>query len=760
MKKYTLFAVFVFLAFIFNVPTGFSVIPQAHATDNVQDEIDAQAVSTFNSLYKSTFRVGMKKSNDVLFLQKFLKDQDYYFGKADGKYGKITARAVKDFADDNDITLNTAVVTTSTQSTTQPRLCPLGTSVTLIDPNNCKPIATDEIKTPKIISISQSSGVIGSPLTFYGSGFSSLNSSNYLTNDQFGVWFSNGQYSARVIGNEQNVNLNDNSFSFVIPSTVCPGKESATCSSNFSVSTPPGVYSVYLRGLQGSSNPINFVVSGNSIIKSTLIYDVNGDGQVTVADQQKLYNVVMGIDNVSAKSCDLNNDGQINIADLQLMINYLSGYTNPPVQGSTLVISAALNVKSSTMSQFIPVGSDGASNKTTAVYAFAPVGNASVTITEVKFSVNGANTINSIRFSDKTVAVVNGIAWFTGLSIPVQSPGMDVYAYPSYSGVGVNGVPSGSPSNIALEYVKYQNVNTSTTSTWCTGAMGSCTMVMTTGGIQSPVMILVGSKPTLQLVPSTANLTTGLVDIGHIVVSAGVNGNVKINTLPIVINAFNVNLVANSAFTLQDSNGTQIPAMFTVNQVNGGSVLVNINNGYVVPAGSSSTFKILAKVDSINGNASIALSLDKPGLFSWTDTAGSSSSEISSSNSAYFYNYPTNSVSIGGTGVVVPAQSITVLSPNGGETYKVGDTVSIKWRASGQTSANNSVGITIRDAAAFPYKIFLTQYGSNSVVNGQVSDSGVSSWTIPVNTPAGKYILYMNTSTGWDESDSSFSITQ
>lgn len=110
MKKYTLFAVFVFLAFIFNVFVGFGSIPSAHATDNVQDEIDSMAISKFNSLYKPTFKIGMKKSSDVRAIQQFLKDEDYYSGKVDGRYGKITARAIKDFADDNDVTLRTIMM--------------------------------------------------------------------------------------------------------------------------------------------------------------------------------------------------------------------------------------------------------------------------------------------------------------------------------------------------------------------------------------------------------------------------------------------------------------------------------------------------------------------------------------------------------------------------------------------------------------------------------------------------------------------------
>ena len=86
----------------------------------------------FNDLFKPNFKVGMK-GNEVKALQQLLKDEGYYFGKIDGKYGKITARAVKDFQDDNDINLNiaeaqpstpTSTSTSTTTTTTVPSLTP------------------------------------------------------------------------------------------------------------------------------------------------------------------------------------------------------------------------------------------------------------------------------------------------------------------------------------------------------------------------------------------------------------------------------------------------------------------------------------------------------------------------------------------------------------------------------------------------------------------------------------------------------------
>src|SRR3989344_6225834 len=67
------------------------------------DPSNDSSVAKFNTLFKSNFKIGAR-GDAVKGLQQFLKDEGYYFGKIDGKYGRITARAGKDFMEDNDIT--------------------------------------------------------------------------------------------------------------------------------------------------------------------------------------------------------------------------------------------------------------------------------------------------------------------------------------------------------------------------------------------------------------------------------------------------------------------------------------------------------------------------------------------------------------------------------------------------------------------------------------------------------------------------------
>lgn len=88
---------------LFNSTTGkpCSVVSADDGSGSSQDD-SSDSVAKFNELFKSNFKIGTR-GKDVKLLQQFLKDEGYYFGKVDGKYGRVTARAVKDFQEDNDI---------------------------------------------------------------------------------------------------------------------------------------------------------------------------------------------------------------------------------------------------------------------------------------------------------------------------------------------------------------------------------------------------------------------------------------------------------------------------------------------------------------------------------------------------------------------------------------------------------------------------------------------------------------------------------
>jgi hypothetical protein len=102
--------------------------------------------------------------------------------------------------------------------------------------------------------------------------------------------------------------------------------------------------------------------------------------------------------------------------------------------------------------------------------------------------------------------------------------------------------------------------------------------------------------------------------------------------------------------------------------------------------------------------------------------------------------------------------SITVLSPNGGEKFKLGDTINIRWTAS--NAKNIALSVDTPDG-------ILATYGtSGMIIDVLAPNTGNYSWTIPSDFQPGFYkidaTVPYDPSTGFsavDRSDSVFTIT-
>ncbi len=123
---------------------------------------------------------------------------------------------------------------------------------------------------------------------------------------------------------------------------------------------------------------------------------------------------------------------------------------------------------------------------------------------------------------------------------------------------------------------------------------------------------------------------------------------------------------------------------------------------------------------------------------------------------------PSNVVSTP-TPPVCEAPVTKVLSPNGGELYKQGDSVSIKWTAT-NLGSSNSVAISVYKARSdnnyygIAPDFGLTFY--NNVSGGVVQDEGSYTWTIPQNFTTGQYVVFVAGAKGtYDTSDAPFTIT-
>ena len=67
------------------------------------------------------------------------------------------------------------------------------------------------------------------------------------------------------------------------------------------------------------------VTFGVTITSSTIVGDVNGDGEVNVGDIVTVCNVMAGISTVDPQLADVNNDGEVNVGDIVTICNIMAG---------------------------------------------------------------------------------------------------------------------------------------------------------------------------------------------------------------------------------------------------------------------------------------------------------------------------------------------------------------------------------------------------------------------------------------------------
>ncbi len=106
--------------------------------------------------------------------------------------------------------------------------------------------------------------------------------------------------------------------------------------------------------------------------------------------------------------------------------------------------------------------------------------------------------------------------------------------------------------------------------------------------------------------------------------------------------------------------------------------------------------------------------------------------------------------------------SIQVISPNGGESFHVHESINVKWKTKNISSNDHNMHLVIANFYS-GQRYYLTGY--NDALNATVND-GNEYVTIPGNVPEGKYIVIVSrTGSGvgdydvFDESDTPFSIT-
>lgn len=326
-------------------------------------------------------------------------------------------------------------------------------------------------------------------------------------------------------------------------------------------------------------------------------------------------------------------------------------------QGVCAITTPTLAIASSTAPQYIAAGGNGAVDGTKMTLFVSPTAGTPV-ITELKFTQNGPGVITSVKVGNVTAPVVSGVAWLTGLNIPVSSGGTFIDAYISYAPVSVSGISSNTTSSIALTYVKYT----------CGGTTSTITPA-----VYAPTMTLVGSVPGLTVNNSSVNngLLIGAENkIGQVTVSANAKGNIKINDLVFNYNFGNFNALTLSNARIADGTTNIAGSSCGVSQItdvifcefstigntqaSGTNAVDTESNadfdGYVIAAGTSKTFSLYATVmGSTNGPGFVSTKLNQSG-FNWDDTAtttfvgdgfAANSSGGINLNGQLIYNFPT-----------------------------------------------------------------------------------------------------------------------
>ncbi|MFA6386835.1 MAG: peptidoglycan-binding protein [Candidatus Paceibacterota bacterium] len=205
-----------------------------------------------------------------------------------------------------------------------------------------------------------------------------------------------------------------------------------------------------------------------------------------------------------------------------------------------------------------------------------------------------------------------------------------------------------------------------------------------------------------------------------------------------------------------------------------------------VTGSAVSQYSTLIKWNSVSGasgynvykdnarNERVLLARTLQGTTVWYDTQAVCNTTYGYYVEAFKYNATSVPIGSGNISPKVSVQtpgcttlaSVQVLTPNGGEVYRVGNAVNISWRATGLTNQSNSVSVNVYAARADKdynsgksSAVFGITLG-NSVNGGVVSDTGSYAWTIPTYIPVGEYVVLVKSSftSNPDISDNPFSI--
>ncbi len=335
--------------------------------------------------------------------------------------------------------------------------------------------------------------------------------------------------------------------------------------------------------------------------------------------------------------------------------------TSSAVPGQTItfqtgtVATPTVVTSSSTIAQLVAAANGGSTDGSKMTFNFTS-SNAPSTVSELTFTVSGSTTATSIKVNGISAPFVSGTAYMTGLSIAVPNggSGVNVDAYVSYPEVGTSGLTSATTSAITLTTVKYTSGNSTSTLTGLTVPSSAITMT------------LVGSMPSYSLAGSTDTLANGSVKLLEVTVTANAKGDIRVGQLPITVTSTGVVTIVSAAdnIVVKDTSGATIATKNATFGVTTGSSATGVicfdtttaacgsgqtnAGGYLIPAGTSKTFRIYVTAATVSGavnTTSLSTKLGASSSATYYDVAGGVTGNTPQAETL-LYNYPTDSYSI------------------------------------------------------------------------------------------------------------------
>ena len=256
---------------------------------------------------------------------------------------------------------------------------------------------------------------------------------------------------------------------------------------------------------------------------------------------------------------------------------------------------------------------------------FAATGTASTT--------NISSVIITDSNGDQTASVVNGIATFSSLVLPIaqSTAGVNVPVKVVYNTIASQGgYPTNMTVGLVLTGMDYQSGNITTSTTTLAN--------VPTATASTSLMTVVGAKPVITLTDVNGTLSGGSKILAKITIAAD-GGPISLKVLPLAMLG-SATAVSTGSTTVAINGVTQTGVVDSTTAI-GASVTtgsLTFTNGLDILPGSPVTLDIIRSLTVTASPNSVVTQIGAAATFGWIDTNGSSTEQL---DGTLIYGYPT-----------------------------------------------------------------------------------------------------------------------